>query len=402
MRVLFADPIDESRLGRLRSAGHDCVVENLTAAELPGEISGFDTLVVRSTKVTSDTIAAADRLELIVRAGAGIDNIDRASASAAGIYLCNVPGRNAVAVAELTLGLLLAVDRHIPDGVADLRASRWDKTRYGSADGLSGKHLAIVGLGDVGLAVAERAKAFGMTIGVIRKDERSPAIKAKIRGIGIRLADDLDSLLAEADVVSLHVPKSPDTTGLVSRKFLAAMPDGAIVLNTSRGDVINEAALLDALNTRGFRAGLDVFADEPTTPTGPWTSPLASHPSVVGSHHIGASTRQAQASVADGVVEVIEAFIAGDPPNCLNIVQNPTDARCLSIRHLDRVGVLAQILNVLGRSGLNVQQMQNQVFEGGNAAVATINLHGEISRALLDQLQAIDEVISAIETGETS
>lgn len=394
MRILFADPFDAVRIEELRAAGHHCEVNDLGPDALPEAIIGFDVLVVRSTAVVAATIEAADRLSLIIRAGAGTDTIDRNAVSTAGIYLCNVPGRNAIAVAELTIGLLLAVDRHLVDGASDLRRGHWDKTQYADAEGVFGKRLAIVGLGDVGLAVAERAKALGMTISAIRKEHRPSAIQAQIRSIGIRLVDTVEELLGTADVISLHVPKAEATAGLVNRNFLALLRDGAIILNTSRGDVVDEAALIEALDTRGMRAGLDVYRDEPGAGSGEWRSALAAHPSVVGSHHIGASTRQAQESVADGVMEVIRSFEVGEPINCVNLVLRPAATTQIIVRHLDRVGVLAKVLNVLREHGLNVQQMHNQVFEGGRAAVASIHVNGAVGPEVLEGLDALDEVVA--------
>ncbi|MGI9614181.1 MAG: NAD(P)-dependent oxidoreductase [Acidimicrobiales bacterium] len=396
MQILFADDIQADHLERLRHLGHDVVVEpTLTAGDLTDRLTGVDVLVVRSTKVPADAIAAADRLGLIVRAGAGTDNIDQASASDHGVYVCNVPGRNAVAVAELTMGLLLAIDRSIADSVADLRQGTWNKGRYSTADGLFGKTLAIIGLGDIGLAVAERAKAFGLTVVARRRDDRPASVQTRIRSIGVRLVDSDDALLSGADIVSIHVPKSPDTHGLVDAEFLTKLKPGAILLNTSRGDVIDEAALLEALDAGDLRVGLDVWQNEPGSKSGEFTSPLASHPSVIGTHHIGASTDQAQQSVAEGTVEVIEAYLDGDIVNCVNLNTNPTGTTCLTIRHLDRVGVLAQIFAVLRSHGLNVQQMQNQVFAGGKAAVATINVAGGANDTIIEQLCEIDEVLDA-------
>ena len=396
MQILFADDIQATHLERLRRLGHDVRVEpSLRADDLADDLPGVDVLVVRSTKVPPEAIAAADRLGLIVRAGAGTDNIDIASASDHGVYVCNVPGRNAVAVAELTMGLLLAIDRRIADGVADLRQGTWNKGRYSEADGLYGKTMAIVGLGDIGLAVAERAKAFGMTVLALRRDERPPSVQARIRAVGVRLVSSLDELLPEADIVSIHVPKSPDTRGLVDAEFLAALKPGAILLNTSRGDVVDESALLASLDQGDLRVGLDVWQGEPSGKAGEFTSALATHPRVVGSHHIGASTEQAQASVAEGTVEVIEAYLEGNVINCVNLNTNPTGTTCLTIRHLDQVGVLAQIFAVLRSHGLNVQQMQNQVFAGGRAAVATINVAAEAPNGITEQLCAIDEVLDA-------
>ncbi len=395
MKILYADSVDESRLGPLVDAGHEVAIDpSLTAADLPAAISGVDVLVVRSTNVTTDTIEAADRLGLIVRAGAGTDNIDKVAASAKAISVSNVPGRNAVAVAELSMALLLAVDRRIPDNTADLRAGIWDKRRYTQADGLYGKRMAIIGLGDIGMAVAERAKAFGLTVSAIRNDGRSASAKASIRRIGIRMVDTTDDLLADADVVSLHIPATAETTGMVDAHFLAALPDGAILINTSRGDIVDSPALLAALDAGTIRAGLDVWPDEPSSATGAFESALARHPAVVGTHHIGASTSQAQRSVADGTVKTIEAYIDGKPINCVNLRSEPSGNNYLMIRHLDRVGVLAQIFAALRAGGLNVQQMQNQVFDGGKAAVATIHVSDEPSPSVVAAVGAIDEVLN--------
>ncbi|MDH3296058.1 MAG: NAD(P)-binding domain-containing protein [Acidimicrobiia bacterium] len=394
MKILYADSVDESTLGRLTEAGHDVSVQaDLTAETLPQVVADADVLVVRSTQVTAETIAAAKNLGLVVRAGAGTDNIDKDAASARGIYVCNVPGRNAIAVAELTMGLLLAVDRRIADNTADLRQGRWDKKSYTVADGLYGKQLGIVGLGDVGLAVAERAKAFGLTVVAERKSGRSSQALTAIRSIGIRLLDSQDELLATSDVVSIHVPKSEDTIGMVDKSFLAKMKDGAVLLNTSRGDVVDESALLEALDSGRIRAGLDVWDSEPGTGQGEFHSPLAKHPGVIGTHHIGASTSQAQRSIAEGTLETIEAFLGGDPVNCVNIRHEPSGDIRLTVRHLDRVGVLAQVFAVLRAHGLNVQQMQNQVFQGGQAAVASIFVGGTVTDEVIAALEQIDEVI---------
>jgi len=394
MRILFADSINERRLEPLVAAGHECVVEAAaTAGDLPGRLEGVDVLVVRSTKVTAEAIEAADTLGLIVRAGAGTDNVDKTAASASGIYVCNVPGRNAVAVAELTMGLLLAIDRHIADGVSELRDGSWNKGGYSKADGLLGKTFAIIGLGEIGLAVAKLAKAFGMTVTTVRKDERTPETRQRIRSIGIHLVDDLDTLLENADIVSLHVPNAPSTDAMVDKDFLAKLKNGTSLLNTARGALIDEPALIEAMDKRGIRAGLDVWKDEPGEKTGTFVSELAQHPSVVGSHHVGASTTQAQMSVADGTVEVIGAFLDGSVRNCVNLTVGARGDCNLTVRHYDKVGVLAQILQVLRRNGHNVQQMQNQVFVGSGAAVARIGIKGHPPEELITELTNMAEVI---------
>ncbi|MGH2678958.1 MAG: NAD(P)-dependent oxidoreductase [Actinomycetota bacterium] len=400
MRVLLADAIDPPTVAALNERGHECVSEpKLSSDDLPRRIGGFQALVVRSTEVSASTVEAADALELIVRAGAGTNTIDVEAASEVGIYVTNVPGRNAIAVAELTLGLLLAIDRRIADNVADLRAGTWDKATYGKADGLFGKVIGIVGLGEIGLAVAERAAAFGLSIRAIRK-ERDEATEERIKALGIELVDSLDELVAASDIVSIHVPASPGTASMFDARVLGRMKEGAILLNTSRGDVVDEAALLDALEARGLRVGLDVYPDEPGAASTDWSSPLAQHPNVVGTHHIGASTEQAQKAVADGVVEIFDAFVRGEVVNCVNLAPTRLGTHTLHVRHLDRVGVLASVFDVLRRRDLNVEQMENRVFEGRNAAVATIDVVGDVGQDLIAALEAIENVIhvSAIPT----
>lgn len=396
MKILCADKLDEAAFDRLRDAGHEVVIEpELTAETLPDRLRSedFDVLVVRSTQVTEAALGASPSLGLVVRAGAGTDNIDKVAASALGIYVCNVPGKNAVAVAELAMGLILAIDRNIAAGAHDLNDGRWDKKTYAKADGILGSHLAVIGLGDIGFALAERARAFGMTVTALAKPGRSQAARKRIKATGIRLVKDLPTLLADADVVSLHVPKSPATTGMVDAEFLSHMKDGAMLINTARGDLVDPVALIDAMDRRGIRAGLDVWPDEPGVGTTEWESKLAQHPNVVGSHHVGASTRQAQAAIAAGAVRVIRKYAAGRIVNCVNLIQEPLGDCVLTVRHHDKVGVLARIFELLRANGINVQQMQNRIFSDGGAAAASINLSCDAPESLLGELAADPDVL---------
>ena len=394
MKILFADALPESYIDLLRQQGDECIVApELGADDIPDVIKGIEVLVVRSTRVTAETIDRSDVLGLIVRSGAGTNTIDCQAAASSGIYVCNVPGTNSIAVAELTLGLLLALDRHIPAAANDLRNGTWNKDGYSKADGLMGKTFGIVGVGEIGLAVAERARSFGMTVVAERKSDRRTDIEARIRSIGIRLVDDLDALLAESDIVSIHVPGSDQTVDLVDAGFLDRMKPNSILLNTSRGEVVDEEALVDAIESKGIRAGLDVFRHEPSSGTGEFASKLASHPSVVGTHHIGASTQQAQDATSARTIDVIEAYRAGDPMNCVNVVQTRVGAVTITIRHFDRVGVLAGALEVLRQADINVQTMENKVFEGSNAAMAVIDVTGGVTVDVTRQLTALDNVI---------
>lgn len=398
MKILLADSLPASAVARLEAAGDDVLVDpTLTADDLGDALAGVEVLVVRSTAVNAPALDQAAELALIVRAGAGTNTIDAARAAELGIFVCNVPGRNALAVAELAMGLLIAVDRRIAAATADLRAGRWDKKEYSNADGLFGRTLGIIGLGDIGLALAERASAFGIDVIAVEKPERPATTVQRAGRAGVRFVESTDALLAAADIVSLHVPGGPDTVGMVDAGFLAKMKDRAILINTSRGDVVDEAALVDAMDTRGLRAGLDVFADEPRG-TGEFDSALARHPAVVATHHVGASTTQAQEAVAAGTVDVIEAYRAGSVVHCVNMEAEPLRAATLSVRHEDRVGVLAAVLSILRSGDLNVSTMKNQVFAGARAAVATIDIDGEPGGEVIEQIESHEHVIKVTVT----
>lgn len=323
MKILFADAFPLPQLERLRGEGHECeLTPTLTGDDLPGAVPGFEALVVRSTRVGAAALEAGDSLKLVVRAGAGVNTIDTARARALDIDVCNVPGANALAVAELTLGLIISADRRIPDNVADLRDGAWNKRRYSRARGLFGRSLGLVGTGAIGMAVAERAAAFGMRILILASPRRGEATRARLAALGATEVPSLAELAGRSDFLTLHVPGGAQTRGLVGRDVLARMRPGAVLVNTSRPDVIDEAALIEALDTKGIRAVTDVFDGEPASGEARFDSPLARHPGVYGTHHIGASTEQAQRAVADGVAGVIAARVAGKVVNCVNAAPN--------------------------------------------------------------------------------
>ena len=325
MKVLIADKFPAGHLRRLEEGGHECTFRpDLAADDLANAVGEHEALVVRSTRVTEPALRAGGCLELVIRAGAGTNTIDTGAASALGVSVCNVPGRNAVAVAELTLGLMIALDRRIADNVADLHAGRWDKKRYSEARGLMGARLGIVGLGAIGMAVAKRAHAFGLRIGVLAK-RRAPMVEARLEALGATFAPSVEALAEESEILSFHLPAIPESKGLLGAQLLRHVRHGAIILNTSRGDLVDEAALLAAIEEKDLRVGLDVYANEPGSGRADFESPLARHPNVYGTHHIGASTEQAQAAVADGVVEILGAFARGEVRNRVNApVSRPT------------------------------------------------------------------------------
>ncbi|MDH3376462.1 MAG: NAD(P)-binding domain-containing protein [Gammaproteobacteria bacterium] len=320
MKILIADKFPAAYLAQLETRGHTCDTQpELGADDLPDVIGDFDAIIVRSTRVTAATITAASSLKLIIRAGAGTNTIDKATAADHGVRVCNVPGKNAIAVAELTMALLLAIDRNVADNVQALREGRWDKKRFSQAKGLFGRKMGIIGLGAIGLAVAERARAFGIHLYVVAKPDRSAVLNAQLAALGVHSVDSIDELATSCDILTFHVPAAAETKGLIGPALLARMPDGGIILNTSRGDIVDEAALLAAMDKKGLRAGLDVYADEPSAGQAEFCSALAQHPNVYGTHHIGASTAQAQNAVAEGVIEIIDAYVDGDVLHCVNM-----------------------------------------------------------------------------------
>lgn len=383
MRVLVADKFEETGLEGLRSLGCEVYYE----PKLEGEALGWrlrdtaaEVLVVRSTKVTAAEMDQARNLSLVVRAGAGVNTIDLPAASARAISVSNCPGKNAVAVAELAWGLILALDRRIAEQTADLKAGLWNKAEYGRARGLAGRTLGIAGFGAIGREVAARGRAFDME--VVAWSPSLSAERAAEAGV-VRVAS-LRELASRSDVVSVHLALTKETRGVLGGAFFDAMRPGALFVNTSRGETVNAAALKEAIATKGIRAGLDVFEREPSGGTGAFEDEVGRLPGVVGTHHVGASTEQAQNAIAAEVVRIVAAFKAsGEVPNAVNLCGRSPARWLLTVRHRDRVGVLAHVFGALREAGINVQQTENVVFDGAEAASARIQLDSEPTRSLL-------------------
>jgi D-3-phosphoglycerate dehydrogenase len=392
MRVLVADKFETSGLDGLKAAGCDVIYEpDLSDAALAARIaaSEADVLVVRSTKVT-DAMLDAGRLALIVRAGAGVNTIDVAAASTRGIYVSNCPGKNSVAVAELAFGLVLALDRRIPDAVADLRAGRWNKKEYSKARGLYGRTLGLIGFGSIGQEMARRGRAFGMTVVVWspRFTRDGAAARAALPAdLDIVVVNSPEEVAERADVLSVHVALAPDTRGMVNAALLNRLRVGSYFVNTARGEVVDHAALAEAVKNRALRVALDVFASEPAGATGEFADPIVQMPGVYGTHHIGASTEQAQEAIAAEAVRVVRSYKeTGTVPNVVNLATHTVATHMLVVRHRDRPGVLAHVFEHLRGANLNVQETENVIFDGAEAAVARINLNGRPSDALLEAI----------------
>ena len=312
MRVLIADKFEDSGVSALKAAGCEVLVEPGLGPETRPEALGRlrpEVLIVRSTKVPSAVISGQDSLKGIIRAGAGHDNIDSSAASSKGVAVCNCPGMNAVAVAELTMGHIINCDRRLPAQDAELRGGHWNKKEYAKAKGLKGLTLLLVGMGAIGREVARRASAFEMdVVGWSRSLTPASAREYGVR-FGGNTPEDLMRLLGEADVVSVHVAAAPETKGMCNASFFGAMRDGAYFINTARGTLVDEAALLEAVRSKGLRVGTDVYQNQPGTPEEAFQTPLAQNGSVFCSHHCGASTDQAQQAVADETVRIVTEYL---------------------------------------------------------------------------------------------
>jgi len=319
MKILIADSFPSSHFESFVEAGHEVTLQpELDSDSLPEAIEANEVLVVRSTRVNENTLKRGKALKLVIRAGAGTNTIDKECAASMDISVCNVPGANSRAVAELVMGLILSIDRRIPDNVTDARQGVWDKKKYSIARGLAGQNLGILGMGAIGFAVAERARGFSMNVHAVSKPGRSPDASNRISSSGIIQLDTQHELLETCDIVTLHMPATAGTRRMVNQEFLSKMKRGAMLINTSRGELVDESALIDAMNHRGIRAGLDVYENEPAAGDKAFKSEIFSHPSVYGTHHIGASTEQAQTAVADGVLAIVEAYMKGKLINRVN------------------------------------------------------------------------------------
>jgi D-3-phosphoglycerate dehydrogenase len=296
-RVLIADPIEESAIAKMKAAGLEVVQRN---AEKDGpierQIKGFDCVVVRSaTKITKEVIDASDKLKLVVRAGVGLDNVDKKAADAKGVVVQNTPEAPTVSVAEMVFSLMFSLARNITQADSSMKMERWEKKKLSGTE-LWHKTIGIVGFGRIGIEVGKRAKAFGMN--VLAYDVLD--INAACKEVGAKRVD-LNTIIEKADYITLHVPLLPQTKGMIGVKEFKKMKRTAFLINTSRGGVVDEKALLDALNAGEIAgAGLDVFESEPPTD---WQ--LVKHPKLVATPHLASSTEEGQIRVGELTIQKV-------------------------------------------------------------------------------------------------
>ncbi len=388
MKILIADTFEPWGVDQLRGLASQLEYEpSLKGETLRAKLASFDPeiLIVRSTKVPADVLEGGEHLRLIIRAGSGVDSIDVPAASRRGIMVSNCPGANAAAVAELTMGLMVALDRKIPENVIDLRRHAWNKKAFSKGGrGLKGRTLGIVGAGRIGTEVARRALAFDMNVLYYHL------------GRNLRLVDypnckraELDDMLRQSDVVTIHVPGGKSTQHLIDDGRLSLMKPHALLINTSRADVVDEAALVRALKSGALRgAALDVYANEPPADGTEIHSPLCDLPNVCGTHHIGASTEQAQLAVAEETVRIVTHYRAsGKLLNCVNM-QKPATRCMLVVRLRNKPGGLAHVFQQIAEADINAEEMDHTIYDGGQAAVAHIRIDKQPSEAVLTRIRS--------------
>ena len=391
MRVLVADRLSEDALDEMRALGVEVTYEpRLTAQELPGKLGGINVLVVRGTPVNAVALGAGKSLNLVIRAGAGTQNIDVPFASERGIYVATTPGKNARAVAELAFTLIGCLDRRVPDGVVGLRAGRWEKDEFARAVGLEGRTLGILGFGHVGRVMAELAHAYAMKPIAYGRS----LTLARAAELGVKRVASPVELARESDVLSVHLELNERTRGIVDRGVLEALPDGASFVNTARPELVDYDALLELIPKKSLRVGLDVLPQEPSERTARYDHPILRSGLVYATPHIGASTDRAQTAIAGETVRILRSFVTkGEVPNVVNIAQNTWSRYQLVVRHIDQVGALANVLAVLKRHGIHISELANTVFEGGRAACAKIRLESRPSDACLSEIMAFSDEI---------
>ena len=349
MKVLVSDNLGEEgiRIFQAQAGIEVDVITGLPPEELKKIIGGYDALVIRSaTKVTADILSAADRLKVVGRAGIGLDNVDIEAATKRGVVVMNTPGGNVVTTAEHAIAMMMAATRNIPQGTATLKSGRWEKKKLQGRE-LTGKTLGVIGFGKIGSVVADRAK--GLKMRVIIHD---PVVQPDVVNKQGYEAVSLEDLYEQADYISIHVPKSKSTQGMINKAAFDQMKDGVMVINCARGGIVDEDALYEAVASgKVARAALDVFATEPP----PADFPLLKLDNIIATPHLGASTLEAQTNVAVAIAEQIIEYLIHN--NIINAVNVPA----VSGKMLEK---LSPFINVADRMGcMQAQFAAGQIRE---------------------------------------
>lgn len=395
MTVFVADKLPEQAINELKELGVEVIFEPaVSGKDLDQGLEDTDILIVRSTIISEKCIKNSPNLMLIIRAGAGVNTIDIEAASDFGIYVANCPGQNSIAVAELTMGLILSLDRFLPDNVNDFRNGKWNKATFSKADGLFGKTLGVIGVGQIGKEVINRAKTFGFNI-IAWSRSLTPEHAEEM---GVQFAESIQEVAQNCDLLTVHLAMNPDTKGIISKDVLSSLKDGAFFINTSRAGVVDEDALYDELKAGRIKAGLDVISDEPEYKQGDIESRFQNLNNVYVSHHIGASTKQAQLAVASDAVDIVRGYLKeGKVRNWLNRCEHTEAPWKLVVRHYDKPGVIANVMSELKSADINAQELENVIFEGKKTACCTIQLDSKPSKEIYQKINTRhDEVIGAM------
>lgn len=351
MRVLVAEKIAASGIEKLKEQFDVEVKTDLTPEQLVAEIPGYHALIVRSaTRATREVIEAGTDLKIIGRAGVGVDNVDVTAATERGVIVCNAPTSNIVSAAEHTVALMLALSRNIPAANASMKECKWERSKFTGAE-VYEKTLAVFGLGRIGSLVVERARGFGMRI--IGYDPYTTADRAA--AMGVELMDDIDQILAQADYITVHLPKTKETIGMFGAEQFAKMKDGVRVINTARGGIYQVDALAEAVRSgKVAGAAIDVYEVEPCT-----DSPLAGIDNVILTPHLGASTSEAQDRAGEQIAEFVALGLNGEMvPTAVNIAPVPAEV-------YEKVGPFIGLSESLGK-------MIAQMASGGIESMETM------------------------------
>lgn len=389
-KILIADKLAPAAIEALELLNASITnLPDLTAEKISEAIGDAEILIVRSTKVTKEAIDAAPSLSLIIRAGAGVNNIDLQEASARGIHVANCPGKNSDAVAELAIGLLIAADRRIAFASADMKSGAWKKKEYGNARGLKGRVLGVIGIGTIGKGVIRRALAMDMQVVGWSRSLTKEAAEL----MNIEYAASPLEVAGRADAITLHIAANQETKHLVNEAFLNKMKDGAILINAARGEVVDTAAIKAAIQKKGLRVALDVFENEPKGGVADFND-LELAQLATCTPHIGASTDQSTEAIASEVVRIVKAYQeTGMPLHVVNIREKTVSKYNLVVRHFNKVGVLASVLDNLKDQGVNVEEMQNTIFSGGATATCTLKLDSRPTKEIIKMLNDEKDII---------
>lgn len=391
MKILVACPLPDSAIADLRTLGVDTVYEPALPAErLRTALGGVAVLVTDEKRVAPETIERADSLQLIVHAGVGAGEIALEEASAQGVFVANCPTQHAYAVAELALGLLLALDRQVVESTVALREERWCRNEFMHARGLRGRTLGILGFGDIGRCLVRRARAFGLKIVAW-----APGLTTEFPDLpDVEFCNWPRELARASDFVVVLDYGDEEPQRIVDTDFLNSFREGAYLIHVGRPNAVDEEALYDAIPRRKLRVAMDVRSYEPAVDNARFRCKLCTRPNVIGTQHTSAITEQAREAVGGEVVNIVRTFlVSGEVPNCLNLAERSPATWQLMLRVRDQVGVMAAILDAIRADGINAEEVVSRVFTGAKAAWCTVALDERPSTEALEAIRALDDVL---------